>query len=284
MNILWIKEDLRSRRIKMKKKKRRLRHRIKRQGIHQVFEKYYWSRWELRLAGICYKIWDDPLHVGEQAEHPHGDLSSVSSCDSSYQERESNSHIDSCHKKQVKFVCWVCGFLSMKADTLGSHMRQEHVAWKQFLDFKIFFCKLCVIKFASSNRLIYHMARSLFKCNQCDIILSSLNHINEHEDQVRLHPCEASYQASTPRLLTGQSSRTTLDSPRRSHSSPPSCPLCLPSLFKESALWADSFYKWICPCVCVGVPVCMSILMRYRLNLFLPPLPKVQCKNLAQSW
>ena len=54
-------------------------------------------------------------------------------------------------------------------------------------------------------------------------------------------------------------------------------------LFKASALWADAFYKSKCPSVCpsvfVRVFVCLFVcsLLRYRLNVFLPPFPKVGC-------
>ena len=43
--------------------------------------------------------------------------------------------------------------------------------------------------------------------------------------------------------------------------------------FKASALWADAFYKLKCLSVCV----CVCSLLRYRLNVFLPPLPEVGC-------
>ena len=52
-------------------------------------------------------------------------------------------------------------------------------------------------------------------------------------------------------------------------------------IFKASALWADAFYKSICPsvCLCVCLCVCLSVcsLLRYRLTVFLPPLPEVRC-------
>ena len=52
-------------------------------------------------------------------------------------------------------------------------------------------------------------------------------------------------------------------------------------IFKASALWADAFYKSIGPSVCVFVrlSVCLSVcsLLRYRLTVFLPPLPEVRC-------
>ena len=53
-------------------------------------------------------------------------------------------------------------------------------------------------------------------------------------------------------------------------------------IFKASALWADAFYKSKCPCVCPSV--CPSVrlsvcsLLRYRLTVFLPPLPVVGCQ------
>ena len=50
-------------------------------------------------------------------------------------------------------------------------------------------------------------------------------------------------------------------------------------LFKGSALWADAFYKskcpYVCLCVCLSVCLCVCSLLRYRLNVFLPPLPEV---------
>ena len=42
---------------------------------------------------------------------------------------------------------------------------------------------------------------------------------------------------------------------------------------KASVLLADAFYKSKCPSVCLS----MCSLLRYRLNVFLPPLPKVRC-------
>ena len=51
-------------------------------------------------------------------------------------------------------------------------------------------------------------------------------------------------------------------------------------IFKPSALWADAFYKSVCLSVCLSLCVCVHFL-RYRLNVFLPPLPKVRYpKNL----
>ena len=48
-------------------------------------------------------------------------------------------------------------------------------------------------------------------------------------------------------------------------------------LFKASALWADAFCKSKCPSVCVFVCPFVCSLLRYRLNVFWPPLPKVGC-------
>ena len=51
-------------------------------------------------------------------------------------------------------------------------------------------------------------------------------------------------------------------------------PVCV---FKASALWANAFYKSICP----SVRLCLSVhFLRYRSNVFLPPLPKVGCQDL----
>ena len=46
-------------------------------------------------------------------------------------------------------------------------------------------------------------------------------------------------------------------------------------IFKALALWADAFYKSICPSVRVSVCLCVCSLLKYRLNVFLPPLPEV---------
>ena len=48
-------------------------------------------------------------------------------------------------------------------------------------------------------------------------------------------------------------------------------------LFKASALWADAFYKSKCPSVCPSVRLSVCSLLRYRLTVFLPPLPDVGC-------
>ena len=49
-------------------------------------------------------------------------------------------------------------------------------------------------------------------------------------------------------------------------------------IFKASALWADAFYKSKCPSVCLSV----CSLLRYRLNVFLPPLPEVGCPKFLE--
>ena len=49
-------------------------------------------------------------------------------------------------------------------------------------------------------------------------------------------------------------------------------------ILKASALWADAFYKSKCPSVRVSV----CSLLRYRLNVFLPPLPGVGCSKLLE--
>ena len=48
-------------------------------------------------------------------------------------------------------------------------------------------------------------------------------------------------------------------------------------IFKAFALWADGFYKSNCPYVCVSVCLCVFHFLRYRLNVFLPPLAEVGC-------
>ena len=52
-------------------------------------------------------------------------------------------------------------------------------------------------------------------------------------------------------------------------------------IFKASALWADAFYKSKFPYVCLFVCLCVCLsvcsLLRYRLTVFLPPLPEVGC-------
>ena len=48
-------------------------------------------------------------------------------------------------------------------------------------------------------------------------------------------------------------------------------------IFKASALWADAFYNSKCPSVCLSVCLSVCSLLRYRLNVFLPPLPEVGC-------
>ena len=54
-------------------------------------------------------------------------------------------------------------------------------------------------------------------------------------------------------------------------------------IFKESALWAESFYKSNCPYVCLCVFVFVCVFVRHTLSLrllvFFPQFPKVQCPN-----
>ena len=49
------------------------------------------------------------------------------------------------------------------------------------------------------------------------------------------------------------------------------------NIFKASALWADAFYKLKCLSVCPSVRLSVCSLLRYCLNVFLPPLPEVRC-------
>ena len=55
-------------------------------------------------------------------------------------------------------------------------------------------------------------------------------------------------------------------------------------IVKASALWADAFYKLICPsfCPCVRLSVCS--LVRYRLNVFFPRLSEVGCPIFLEIW
>ena len=54
--------------------------------------------------------------------------------------------------------------------------------------------------------------------------------------------------------------------------------LCLVQrVVTASALWADAFYKSKCASVRPSVHLFVCSLLRYRLNVFLPPLPKVGC-------
>ena len=48
-------------------------------------------------------------------------------------------------------------------------------------------------------------------------------------------------------------------------------------IFKSSSLWANAFYKSKCPSVCVSICLSLCSRLRYCLNVFLPPLPKVGC-------
>ena len=51
----------------------------------------------------------------------------------------------------------------------------------------------------------------------------------------------------------------------------------LRQFFKASALWADAFYKSKCPSVRLSVCPSVCSLLRYRLTVFLAPLPEVGC-------
>ena len=53
-------------------------------------------------------------------------------------------------------------------------------------------------------------------------------------------------------------------------------------VFKESAFWVDAFYKSICPSVCLCVCLSVCSLLRYCLNVFLPPLPEVGCPTFLE--
>ena len=55
-------------------------------------------------------------------------------------------------------------------------------------------------------------------------------------------------------------------------------------LFKALALWADAFYKSKCPSVCLCVCLSVCSLFRYRLTVFLPPLPEVGCQIFLEIW
>ena len=70
---------------------------------------------------------------------------------------------------------------------------------------------------------------------------------------------------------------------------PMSCVTCHMSfflllLFKASALRADAFYKSKCPSVCPSVCWSVCSLLRYRLNVFLPPLLEVRCPIFLEIW
>ena len=56
-------------------------------------------------------------------------------------------------------------------------------------------------------------------------------------------------------------------------------------IFKASALWADDFYKSVCPYACLSV--CLSVCLftfEVPFNVFLPPLPKVRCPKILKIW
>ena len=58
--------------------------------------------------------------------------------------------------------------------------------------------------------------------------------------------------------------------------------------FKALALWADTFYKLkypsVCLSVCPSVRLSVCSLLRYRLTVFLPPLPEVGCPIILEIW
>ena len=51
------------------------------------------------------------------------------------------------------------------------------------------------------------------------------------------------------------------------------------SIFKTLPLWADAFYKSICWSINVRLSVHFS---RYRLNVFMPPHPKLGCPKILE--
>ena len=53
-------------------------------------------------------------------------------------------------------------------------------------------------------------------------------------------------------------------------------------IFKASALWVDAFYKSKYPYVCPSVFLSVCLLLRYRLNVFLPPLLVVGCPKILE--
>ena len=48
-------------------------------------------------------------------------------------------------------------------------------------------------------------------------------------------------------------------------------------VFKTLAFWANAFYKSKCPSVCLSARLSVCSLLRYGLNVFFSPLPKVGC-------
>ena len=62
----------------------------------------------------------------------------------------------------------------------------------------------------------------------------------------------------------------------------------LGAVFKALAHWADAFFKLKCLCVFLFVRVCVCLsvcsLLRYYLNVFFPPLPKVGCPKFLEIW
>ena len=59
-------------------------------------------------------------------------------------------------------------------------------------------------------------------------------------------------------------------------------------IFKALALLADAFYKSKCPPACLSVRLSVRLSvgsnLRYRLNVFLPPLPEVGCPIFLEIW
>ena len=55
-------------------------------------------------------------------------------------------------------------------------------------------------------------------------------------------------------------------------------------IFKASALWAYDFYKSKCPFVCPSVCLSVCSLLKYHLNVFFSPLPKVGCPKILELW
>ena len=45
-----------------------------------------------------------------------------------------------------------------------------------------------------------------------------------------------------------------------------------------------SVHMCVCVCVCLSVCLCVCSLLRYCLNAFFPPLPKVGCPKFLEIW
>ena len=54
-------------------------------------------------------------------------------------------------------------------------------------------------------------------------------------------------------------------------------------IFKASALWADAFYKLICPSVCWCVCPSVCSLLRYLLNVFFAPTSRSRMSNIFRD-